>query len=210
MESPHTPDGPREDQPAAPPPSPQAPAGPQAPPGPEAAPGYGGPVPPGGWQQPIAQQGPGWAGRPLASWGSRLGAWFIDGLIIGVPTAIFFIVFAGAIGLTGDDNDTGFWVLVGSAILSVIIFAILALIYAPATMARKGEHNGQTWGKQMLGIRVSRDSGEPMTFWWAALREVGVKGLAVGTFSPYTSTYHVPGAPNGTSRLLSLPAAEEP
>ena len=140
-------------------------------------------MPPGGWQQPIAQQGPGWAGRPLASWGSRLGAWFIDGLIIGVPTAIFFIVFAGAIGLTGDDNDTGFWVLVGSAILSVIIFAILALIYAPATMARKGEHNGQTWGKQMLGIRVIRDSGEPMTFWWAALREVGVKGLAVGIAS---------------------------
>jgi uncharacterized RDD family membrane protein YckC len=26
---------------------------------------------------------------------------------------------------------------------------------------------------------VVRDGGEPMTFWWAALREVVVKGLAV-------------------------------
>jgi uncharacterized RDD family membrane protein YckC len=168
MERPEPPD-----QPAPPPP----PGGPQAPAGPEA--------PPGGWQQPIAQQpGPAWVGRPLAGWGSRFGAWFIDILIIGIPaTAIFLALAAGAIGLTGDDSDGGFWVLVGSALVSTLIFAVIALIYAPATMARDGAHNGQTWGKQMVGIRVVRDSGEPMTFWPAALREVGIKGLAVGIAS---------------------------
>ena len=168
MERPQPPD-----QPTPPPP----PGGPQAPAAPEA--------PPGGWQQPIAQQhGPAWVGRPLAGWGSRFGAWFIDVLIIGIPaTAIFLALAAGAIGLTGDDSDGGFWVLVGSAILSTLIFAVIALVYAPATMARDGAHNGQTWGKQVVGIRVVRDSGEPMTFWPAALREVGVKGLAVGIAS---------------------------
>jgi uncharacterized RDD family membrane protein YckC len=170
METPPTPEQPRRDQPSAPAPPPAPPAGPQA--------------PPGGWEQPIAPQPSGWHGRPLASWGSRVAAWFIDGLIIGIPTAILVAVFVGgAVGLTGDDNDTGFWVIVGSTALSVVVFAILALIYAPTTMARKGEHNGQTWGKQMIGIRVVRDTGQPMDFWWAALREIVVKGLLVGIAS---------------------------
>ena len=56
--------------------SPESPAGPQSP----TAPGYGGPVPPGGWQQPMPQGGgaAGFAPGPLASWGSRLGAYLID------------------------------------------------------------------------------------------------------------------------------------
>ena len=52
--------------------------------------------------------------------------------------------------------------------------------YAPVLMAREGAHNGQTWGKQMLGIRVVRDNGQPVSFGWAALREIVVKGLLFG------------------------------
>ena len=156
--------------------------GPQAP---QEVPSYGGPVPSGGWQQPMAQQqGPGWVGKPLASWGSRVGAWFIDVLIIGIPAmVIFFVLLAGSLGISGDDSDAGFWALVGGALLSVVIFAVIAILYAPTTMARQGAHNGQTLGKQLIGIRVVRDSGEPMTFWPAALREVVIKGLAVGIAS---------------------------
>jgi len=154
-----------------------APAGRQAPPGSPQA-------PPGGWQQPIAQPGPGWVGRPLASWGSRVAAWFVDGLIIGVPaTVIFLVLVAGAIGLTGDDPDPSLWALIGGAVLSTLIFAVIAIIYAPVTMARQGSHNGQTWGKQVVGIRVVRDDGQAMTFWPAVVREVVVKGLAVGIAS---------------------------
>jgi len=142
-------------------------------------------VPPGGgWQQPIAQQGAGWVGRPLASWGSRVAAWFVDGLIIGIPaTVIFLVLAAGALGLTGDDSDPSFWALIGGAILSTLIFAVIAIVYAPVTMARQGPRNGQTWGKQAVGIRVIRDDGRPMDFWAAVLREVVVKGLAVGIAS---------------------------
>jgi uncharacterized RDD family membrane protein YckC len=145
--------------------------GPQAPTGPEGPPSYGGPVPPGGWEQPIAQS-QGWRGQPLASWGSRAGAYFIDALILLVPAIILtVIVVAIAAG-----SDTG---AIVTGIFGFLAYLVVAFIYAPVLMSRDGQNNGRTWGKQMLGIRVVRDSGEAMSFGWAALREIAVKGLAV-------------------------------
>lgn len=37
-----------------------------------------------------------------------------------------------------------------------------------------------SWGKQMLGIRVVRDSGDPFDFGTAMLRELVIKGLLFG------------------------------
>jgi uncharacterized RDD family membrane protein YckC len=189
METPQSPDRPEPDQPPspdAPPPPPSgpqapayspAPAGPQAPPGgPEGPPSYGGPVPPGGWQQPIAQQAAAWHGRQLASWGTRLAAYLIDGLILLIPViALTAVVIAVAAG-----SDTG---AIVTAIFGFLAYLIAAFMYAPLLMAREGERNGQTWGKQALGIRVIRDGGETMGFGWAALREIVVKGLGVGIAS---------------------------
>ena len=189
MESPHTPERPSEDQPSAPPPppgGPQAPNAPQAPPpppggpqapGPEGPPAYGGPVPPGGWQQPIAQQpGPGWAGQPLAGWGTRLAAYVIDALILLIPAVVLtVIVVAIAAG-----SDTG---AIVTGILGFLAYLVVAFVYAPVLMSRDGRNNGQTWGKQMMNIRVVRDNGQSVSFGWAALREIAVKGLAVGIAS---------------------------
>ena len=50
-------------------------------------------------------------------------------------------------------------------------------------MRRPGERNGQTWGKQIVGIRVVRTNGVPMDFIWSAIREALVKGLALGVAS---------------------------
>lgn len=178
------------------PPSPEAPAGPQSPapsgyppppaPGPETpaspqAPAYGGPVPPGGWDQPAV------AGRPplppqgaLAGWWPRVWATLIDGLILAVPAVLtFLLIVGGALGLSEADED----VAVGAAILAtlgwLLVMAVVVMLYAPLLMARQGPHNGQTLGKQVLGIRVVRDSGEPFTFGSAALREAAVKFLAL-------------------------------
>ena len=177
MDSPQPPD----QGPQAPPPGPQAPPTP----GPEAQPGGPpGPVPPGGWQTPAAPPGqPAWVGTPLASWGSRFGAWAIDSLILLVPfSVLFFILVAGAVGVSGDDEFA-----VGAAILAFIVWflaiAVIGLLYAPLLMARDGSRNGQTWGKQMIGIRVVRDDGRPVGFGFAALREIVVKTLAVGIAS---------------------------
>jgi uncharacterized RDD family membrane protein YckC len=169
---PETPPGPQ-----APPPPPQGPPG-YAPPAPESAPGYGGPVPPGGWQQPIARPESGWVGQPLASWGSRLGAYLIDFLVVLIPVVLLAIVIFG--GAAGGDT---FWAWVGASILYALLLAAVFLLYAPLLMTREGERNGQTLGKQMVGIRVVRDNGQPFGFGAAAFREVVLKQLAVGIAS---------------------------
>jgi uncharacterized RDD family membrane protein YckC len=168
----------------APPPPGTAPFPGPGPPAPEGLPGYGGPVPPGGWQQPIPQL-PGWAGAPLASWGVRAVAYVIDGLIVFVPIAVLGVItVGGTLGITGGDEDTGSWIaIVGAVILWFVLAAAVWLLYAPLLMARSGARNGQTWGKQMLAIRVVRDNGLPETFWQAALRCVVLKQLAVGVAS---------------------------
>jgi uncharacterized RDD family membrane protein YckC len=139
-------------------------------------------VPPGGWQQPVPQGGlPG--GVQLASWGSRLGAWFIDGLIVFVPSIILITIFGAGILASGDDGDGGFAAFVGGLILTVIVITVVALLYAPLLMMRQGPRNGQTIGKQLVDIRAVRDNGQPWTFGTAALREVVMKQLAVGIAS---------------------------
>ena len=163
--------------PQAPPPPPQVPPG-YAPPAPESAPSYGGPVPPGGWQEPIARRESGWVGRPLASWGSRLGAYLVDFLVLLIPVVLLAIVVFG-----GAAEADSFWGWVGASILYALLFGAAWLLYAPLLMMRQGERNGQTLGKQMVGIRVVRDSGEPFGFGWAAYREVVLKQLAVGIAS---------------------------
>jgi uncharacterized RDD family membrane protein YckC len=169
--------------PQAPSPGPQAPPPGYAPPGPESAPSYRGPVPPGGWQQPIARPTAGWAGQPLASWGSRVAAWFIDWLVLLIPAVIlFFVVVAGAWGISGDD-DASTGAVIAATILYVVLISVVILLYAPLLMMRKGAGNGQTLGKQLIGIRVVRDNGVSMSFGWAAFREVVIKGLAVGIAS---------------------------
>ena len=154
---------------STPPEGPQAPQGPQAPytpipDGPE--------TPPSGWQQPIPTQS-GWEGKPLASWLSRVGASLIDGLILLVPvTVLIVLVVVVALNSTGGGIVTG--------ILSGLLYLVVVLFYAPALMARQGDHNGQTWGKQIVGIRVVRDNGTPVDFGFGFLREFVVKGLLFG------------------------------
>jgi uncharacterized RDD family membrane protein YckC len=156
--------------------------GPQAPPGPEGPPIYRGPVPPGGWQQAIPRPHA-WTGTPLASWGSRVAAAIIDFVVVGVPAVIlFFVLVAGAVGITGNE-DASAAAIIGAIVLWLLVVGAIGLLYAPTLMCRQGRRNGQTLGKQIVGIRVVRDSGEAMGFWWAALREVVVKGFAVGVAS---------------------------
>ena len=143
------------------------PAAPQ--PGP---PGYRGPVPAGGWQGSTALRYP-WAGAPLAGWWSRVGAAILDALILFVlVAALVALVVVVALG-----NDVA-GVVVG--ILAFFLYLAAVLLYAPVLMARSGENNGQTWGRQIVGIRVVRDSGEPLGFGFAVLRELVVKIMLFG------------------------------
>lgn len=148
---------------------------PSPPPAPETPQPYGGPVPPGGWHRPAA--GPAFAGD-LAGWWPRVWAYLVDGLIVGVP-ALVILALLGFGLVAGEGTDT-FVALVGATILTVLVIVVIAFLYAPLLMMREGARNGQTLGKQWLGIRVVRDDGRPFDFGMAALREVVLKGLALG------------------------------
>jgi uncharacterized RDD family membrane protein YckC len=120
---------------------------------------------------------PGVAPGQLASWGSRLGAFFVDVLILIVPAGLLIALI---VGVALSDSDVATVVVV---VISVILFILANLLYAPLLMMRQGQHNGQTWGKQALGLRVVRDNGQPFTFGSAALREIVLKGFAVSIAS---------------------------
>jgi uncharacterized RDD family membrane protein YckC len=179
MESgPPTPDRPRDPEspgpdpgpgPTAPSPGPQAPAPeapppteapgtlPKAPPAPETPGSYGGPVPPGGWEQPVGQAPHVFAGAELSGWWRRVGAYLLDSIFTSIVSWV-------GLGL----------LLAGSEAIGVILFLVglvVAFLYFPLTMMRDGEHNGKSLGKQLLGIRVARDDAQAVSFGWALLRQ---------------------------------------
>ncbi len=139
--------------------------------------GYTSPPPPGAGGPPPSGSPYGYAPGTfrLASWGRRVGALLIDALIIGALAAILLVPLG--IGAASVDSDAGIGAVVGAAIVTLLLYLVIALIYAPVMMART---NGQTLGRMATGIRVVRANGQPMTFGFAALREVVVKGLLVG------------------------------
>lgn len=173
------PEGAAPESPQSPAPPTDAPAQPPATRPAGGPPAYGGPVPPGGWNQPIAQPVP-FAGR-YASWWSRVGAAIIDAIIVTVPAIVLgAIIFGGAGAAAVGDETAGVIAFILGTLLYVAIVLVIALLYAPLLMKREGRANGQTWGKQALGIRVVRADGGPITFGFATLREVVVKGLLGG------------------------------
>jgi uncharacterized RDD family membrane protein YckC len=130
-------------------------------------------VPPGGWQAPVAQQ-QGWAGGvPLAGWGSRVGATLLDWLILLIPVVVLSILIIGI----AAGSDTG---AIVTGILGFLAYFIASLFYAPLLMARGAQNNGQTFGKQIVGIRVVRDVAQPFDMGAAFVRELVVKQLLFG------------------------------
>jgi len=145
----------------------QPPEGPEAPPPSPQAPPY----------DPLAERAApraGWEGRPLASWGSRVGATLIDWLILIVPMAVV----VGLVVLVAFSSDVG---AVALGVFSGVAYLVGVFLYAPVLMARSGSANGATWGKQIVGIRAVRDVGQPFDFGSAVLREFVIKGLLFGT-----------------------------
>jgi uncharacterized RDD family membrane protein YckC len=156
---------------------------PQVMPKPEAPVSYGGPVPPGGWQHEQPSRSDAWAGKPLAGWWSRVGAAVLDWLILLIPVAVLVGVgLALALDGTGAAEVIG-WILAGVAYIAALAF------YAPLLMMRSGAHNGQTWGRQIMAIRVVRDNGNEMGFGYAFVREAIVKWLL---FQVVGGTFFIP------------------
>jgi uncharacterized RDD family membrane protein YckC len=93
------------------------------------------------------------ASGALATWWPRAAALVLDGLILGVVGV--------AVAL-----------LVDSELLIYAIAVPISLLYAPLLMIRGGTRNGQTLGKQAMGIRVVREDGRAVKLGNALLREL--------------------------------------
>lgn len=122
------------------------------------------------------------ADQELSGWWRRVGAYLLDGLVL-LGTYVLVFGLLGAI-LLQDASD--------GAILFFILFVFagsiaILILYWGVSMSRGGERNGQSPGKQMLGIAVIREDGQEVTFGWALWRQVVVIGLLFGTvFSFFT------------------------
>jgi uncharacterized RDD family membrane protein YckC len=129
-------------------------------------PGYGypqqGAPQPGGYpQQPYGAYPPGQPGYgapELAGWGSRVGGFLIDYLVIAVPT--FVLMFIGS--------------LVGGGAGGTIMFIGFLASFATALwqLHQQGT-TGQTIGKKTVGVKVLREAdGQPTGFGMAFVRYI--------------------------------------
>jgi uncharacterized RDD family membrane protein YckC len=142
--------------------------------------GYSSPPPPGAGGPRPTLSGP----QVLAGWWARVGAQLIDGAIVGLGGAILLIAISApfSIGFFASDTVGVLSIMLGLLIATVCV-AVVALLYAPAMMART---NGQTLGRKVTGIRVVRANGTPIDFGFAMVREVLVKSLLFGVLSSIT------------------------
>ena len=120
---------------------------------------------------PAEQQ---WGHQPTyAGWWARVGALLLDALILLVPLFVLGFVLGAALFATGEDDEDA---ATGAIGVVYAISIVLPYVYYGLTMGRKNEHNGQTLGKQIVGIRIVRQDGRPIGFWWAIGREF-IKGI---------------------------------
>lgn len=148
---------------------PQGPGGqPPHGPGGQVPPGYGPPPQGPGGQPPYGQMpgqpGPYGAGMPqLASWGQRVGAYLIDGLVT-LPAWLliapgYFMIINAAIEQTEYNVETGAYETTGgggpSAVAFLLIFAGFIVAFGLQVWNRwiKGGQ-GQSIGKKVMGITL--------------------------------------------------------
>ena len=165
-------------------PPPSAPAGP-------AEPGGFGP-PSGGFAPP--HQEPAYAGNPqpsfggpqgeLASWGQRALAVIIDGLILAIPVIIAIAILSALFASDDDGSSSGLFG--GGIVLTIFASFLIQLAYYPFMLARQGDKNGQTIGKQVMNIRAVRLDGQQWQLGTAAIREIVGKVLPGSLCGLYT------------------------
>jgi uncharacterized RDD family membrane protein YckC len=142
---------------------PQAPYGSQPPPyGTPAQPGYGAPAPAAGGY--VADPPGYYMGRALANWPQRVGAYLIDYLIAAIPAFLALILFSGT--QPGETANAG--AVLVSSLLYLVSLGIW--IYNRAIMMGR---TGQSWGKQVLNLRLVRMAdGQPMGGGMAFVRDL--------------------------------------
>lgn len=132
-------------------------------------------TPPPTWQTPPEPTGPA-PGVEFAGHGARLGAYILDGILVGVvATALILLLTILLFGSFDWSIDANGDVIVGDAgaaatsfglyLLGILLLSIFTLLYFPFFWAR----GGQTPGMRAAGIRVVNDRDGSRIGWGAAL-----------------------------------------
>ena len=150
------------------------------------------------------RQEPDWE---LASYGQRVGAWALDFvgftlpvilLIIAIVLVVFGLVFSSIVveesittsfgTIVHEETIVEPWLLgsIFSSIGAVIILAALVVLIGYIVWWLFTLRRGQTPGKQIVGIRVIKDNGEPSGWGYTFLREFVIKFLLLGLVSEPT------------------------
>jgi uncharacterized RDD family membrane protein YckC len=119
-------------------------------------------------------QSSGFAHNPhveYAGWWLRVEAVFLDGVVLGVPILVLNLLLLARTGSSPSGN-----------LLRALAGYGLTAGYYIWTMTRRGARNGQTLGKQKVGIRVVRDDGHAVSVGTVLRREILIKGL-LSTFT---------------------------
>jgi uncharacterized RDD family membrane protein YckC len=133
--------------------------------------------------------------KTLAGHGRRLAAALLDAVAYTVVVSAFGVV-GFVVGLaigtsTGDDTWSDGWEALGwilvCSILGLMIGFVFWVVLTVWLVRRPGARNGQTLGKQMVGIRAARADGTPIVVGLALLREIVTKWLLIAVVSTLIS-----------------------
>jgi len=137
---------------------------------------YGGQPPYGtpaqGYGQPPAQPAGGYVadqpgyymGRALANWPQRVGAYLIDYLIAAIPAFLAVLLFSG----TSSGNDAS----AGAGLVAFLLYLVSLGVWIYNRAIQQGR-TGQSWGKQVLNLRLVRMAdGQPMGGGMAFVRDL--------------------------------------
>lgn len=128
---------------------------------------------------------------PLAGHGRRIAAVLLDFLYSSLLIGVFVVggVFAG-LAVSDDSAEDGWeelgWVLF-SSFAGLIIGAAVWLALTLWLVRRPGPNNGQTLGKQTIGIRAALADGGEIGLGTALLREILAKAVLVTVTSSVIS-----------------------
>jgi uncharacterized RDD family membrane protein YckC len=135
-------------------------------------PGYGqqqppapyGAGPPASYAQPYGGETAGYfMGRTLANWPQRVLAYLIDGLIAGIPLFLAGFLYDPAPGETPSGT---------SSLVVFLLYVVFLAVYIYNRCILQGR-TGQSWGKQVLNIRLLRmQDGQPVGGGMAFLRDL--------------------------------------
>lgn len=119
----------------------------------------------------------------LSGWWRRVGAVWIDGIIVGAIAGILAIPVGGweRSEMYSNQSSANFSFELNA--IGLFVYLVVFVCAVPLVMSRT---NGRTIGKMATGIRVVREDGKPVDLGFALFRELVIKNLLFSVVAVFT------------------------